>query len=264
MRRVVLDSNGVNPLVERPGALDVIDAAIRDGELEILGTHILADELAATPDPAKRALLERILEHTSPVSTAGFIFGVSKLGQAEVSSDADVAHIDHLRAGRTDGKHTNDALLAITAGSHGVTLVTADKGLTGRVQSLNAGIEVLHPDALLAELGYAFTPAMIDRSPIPISGRSDRRSVMPRTPSKAQRAEMLLNAAQDSDLDPNDAAVMRQEAIVLAMLAIAEEIAEVRGHIGGVQRALEDTEGFGAGLHLHYISDWLKDIAEKR
>jgi len=152
MRRVVLDSNGVDPLVDQPGAIEVIDAAIRDGEIEILGTHILADELAATANPARRSMLQQILAHTTPTNTAGFVFGVSKFNQAEFSSDTDVDRVAHLTAGRTDGKHINDALLALTAGSHGVTLVTADKGLTGRARAL--GIEVLHPQALLAELGF--------------------------------------------------------------------------------------------------------------
>jgi hypothetical protein len=83
---------------------------------------------------------------------------------------------------------------------------------------------------------------------------------------------MLLDAAQDRRVkpwrwrqgEPNNAAVMRQEATVLAMLAIAEEIAQAREYIGGVKMALEDNDGFGAGLHLHYISDWLKDISERR
>jgi hypothetical protein len=39
MRTVVLDSNGVDPLVDQPGAVEVIDAAIRGDELEILGTR---------------------------------------------------------------------------------------------------------------------------------------------------------------------------------------------------------------------------------
>jgi hypothetical protein len=43
----------------------------------------------------------------------------------------------------------------LTAGSHGVTLVTSDKGLTARARGL--GIEVLHPQDLLAELGCSGT-----------------------------------------------------------------------------------------------------------
>jgi hypothetical protein len=92
---MVLDSNGVDPLVEQPGAIEVIDAAIRDGELEILGTHILADELAAAADPARRSLLQQILAHTTPTNTAGFVFGVPKFDQAELCSDADVDRVAH-------------------------------------------------------------------------------------------------------------------------------------------------------------------------
>lgn len=83
----------------------------------------------------------------------------------------------------------------------------------------------------------------------------------PERPTSAQRASTLLEEAQNTDLDPGEAAVMRQEATVLAMLAIAEQLDGVRDTIGSVRDALTDNDNYGAGTHLHYISDWLERIS---
>ena len=48
MRRSVLDSNGVDPLVDLPGAFDLVKGAIEAGKLKLLSTHVLAEEIAAT------------------------------------------------------------------------------------------------------------------------------------------------------------------------------------------------------------------------
>lgn len=86
---------------------------------------------------------------------------------------------------------------------------------------------------------------------------------MPRDkrPSFAEQAATALELSHATD--PGDAATLRQEATVLAMLAIAEEVGKVRDSIGSVQMALEDQDGFGAGIHLHHISDWLERISKK-
>ncbi|MFJ1538675.1 hypothetical protein ACIODS_09050 [Micromonospora chalcea] len=151
MRRVVLDCNAVDPLVDLPGAFDVVKRAVESGELELLGTHILEDELAATPNVERRAKLQAVLALTEDTPTGAFIFGVSKLGRARLGGG--VESIDALRAGRTDLTHTNDALLAHTCLVEGCALVTnEEKGLRSR--ALKQGIEVLRSRELLAELGY--------------------------------------------------------------------------------------------------------------
>ena len=149
----MLDSNGVDPLIDLPGAFDVVKQAVESGRLEILGTHILEDELAATRDADRRAKLQSILQLTKDTPTGAFIFGTSRFDRARLSGD--VAAIDALRAGRMDGKHTNDALIAHTSLVEGCALVTnEEKGGSLRSRALAAGIEVLRTRELLAELGY--------------------------------------------------------------------------------------------------------------
>jgi hypothetical protein len=61
MRRVVVDSCGVDPLVDVAGAYDAAGAAVDAGQLEILYTHVNTDELAATPDLERRCRLLLVL-----------------------------------------------------------------------------------------------------------------------------------------------------------------------------------------------------------
>ncbi|WP_446216445.1 hypothetical protein [Micromonospora sp. IBHARD004] len=151
MRRVVLDCCGVDPLVDLPGAFDVVRQAVETGKLELLATHVLQEEIAATGDADKRARLQAVADLATKVPTGAFILGTSELDQARLSDDTE--SIDVLRVGRTDGKYTNDALIAATSMYEGCALVTAEeRGL--RFRALKLGIEVLRPRELLAELGY--------------------------------------------------------------------------------------------------------------
>lgn len=151
MMRVVLDCNGVDPLVELPGAFDLVTRAVREGDLELLGTHILRQELANITDAARREHLSKILGLTERVPTGAFIFDVSLFDEACLGNYVD--EIEVLRSGNRDNpNHTNDALIASTCLSEGAPLVTNEKRLTKRAREL--GIEVLRSEDLLARLGY--------------------------------------------------------------------------------------------------------------
>jgi hypothetical protein len=50
MRRVLLDSNALDPLMTLPRAYEALRAAIDSGELAIIFTHITVNEMAAIPD----------------------------------------------------------------------------------------------------------------------------------------------------------------------------------------------------------------------
>jgi predicted nucleic acid-binding protein len=106
--------------------------------------------LAATTDPEQRAKLQQIL----PLVTAGIVFNSFRFDRGAWGDENDSDRIDHLRAGRMDGTHTNNALLAHTALRDGAALVTADKSLINRIRRLDPAPEVLHPRDLLTEIGY--------------------------------------------------------------------------------------------------------------
>jgi predicted nucleic acid-binding protein len=152
MRRVVFDSNAVDPLVDRPGAFELLEAAVEAGELEVLYTHVNIDELAEVPDVDRRATLILLLVAVGklvPTGTAAVDF--SRVNFCRVGADEDEDVFMALRSGNID--HTRDALIAATAIYEQCALVTNEQRLTKR--SRDRGIEVLSSDELLAEVGVA-------------------------------------------------------------------------------------------------------------
>ncbi|WBB66909.1 hypothetical protein [Micromonospora sp. WMMD812] len=93
----------------------------------------------------------------------------------------------------------------------------------------------------------------------PINGEG---CVMPKV-SLSETAINLLEAANQGDLDLGDNAGLHRQALTYAVLAVAEELRQLRGAVSGVQEVLRDQNGIGAGDHMRWINDWLKDIAEK-
>jgi hypothetical protein len=149
MRRAVVDSNAIDPLIDLPGAYEAVRAAVDTGQLELLYTHVNIDELAATQDPERRShLLLVLVDLGRLVPTGAFALDVSRLGFARLYDDVDV--IEALRSGNVD--HTRDALIAVTAIYEASALVTNEKRLTARAR--DRGIEVLSSRELLAELGF--------------------------------------------------------------------------------------------------------------
>jgi predicted nucleic acid-binding protein len=148
MRRVVLDSNVIDPIADRPGAYEAIRAAVDAARLEVLFTHITVEELAGIPDPERRSLLLLVLidlGHLIPTGAA--VVGFSRLDFCRLNDDTEA--LDAFRSGNID--HTRDALIAATAQFEQCALVTNDKRLTGRARE--RGVEVLTVFDLLSELG---------------------------------------------------------------------------------------------------------------
>jgi predicted nucleic acid-binding protein len=150
MRRAVLDSNAVDPLVDLPGAYEAVRAGLDAGEVELLFTHVNIDELAAVPDWDRRSRLLLVLVDIGRlVPTGAFALDYSRLNFARRYEDVTV--IEALRSGNID--HTRDALIAATAVFEACALVTNEKRLTARAR--DRGIEVLTTFDLLAELGFS-------------------------------------------------------------------------------------------------------------
>lgn len=147
LRRVVFDSNAVDPFIDQPGTYEMARAAIDAGRLQILFTHVTIDELAETRDLDRRCrLLLAVIALGELVPTGAAAVGYSRLDHARLNDDVDV--IEALRSGNID--HTRDALVAATAIHEQCALVTNEKRLTGRARE--RGIEVITPTALIAEL----------------------------------------------------------------------------------------------------------------
>ena len=143
----VIDSNAVDPLVDDEDVRETIRAAIADGRLRLLSTHVTYDEIEATKDGACRvALLTALSDFSEAVPTGAFVLNVSRLGMARLSDDVEA--FEEQRSGQS--KHTHDALIAVTAQYEGSFLVTHDKGMRRRAES--AGIPVCDMRELIDKL----------------------------------------------------------------------------------------------------------------
>ena len=149
MRRVVFDTNAVDPLADSPGAFDAVKAAVQAEQLEVLYTHVTIDELAEIPDRHRRATLILLLADVGrlvPTGTAAI--GFSRLDFCRIGAAEDEDVMEALRSGNVD--HTRDALIATTAVFEDCALITNDERLTKR--SRERGIEVLSSAQFFDEL----------------------------------------------------------------------------------------------------------------
>jgi hypothetical protein len=147
MRRVVLDSNAVDPLIGLPGALDCLRRAVAAGHLEVMFTHITTDENGNTPDVQRQSqLLDALWAIGRKVATGAAAWDASRWDEARWFDGRDY---DDLKRGNT--KYTNDALIGVTARVEKCALVTCDKTLTTRAKELD--VEVLTMPDLLREFG---------------------------------------------------------------------------------------------------------------
>lgn len=151
MLRLVTDTSAVNKITKTPGAHAAVRTGVDRGDLEILYTHDVIDELAATPDRELRErLLATIRDLGNLTPATAFALDYSRLDSAPLPAEGDVPRIEALRSNSV--KHTRDALIAFAAGHEACVLLTGEKRRqpnTARRQ----GIEVLDVDQLLDALG---------------------------------------------------------------------------------------------------------------
>jgi hypothetical protein len=151
MRRVVLDSNAVDPLIDLAGAYRAVRAAVDGGRLDVLYTHVTIDELTATRDPDRRSrLLSTVQDLGRLVPTGVFALGVSRLGLARLSDDVEAVEV--LRSGSV--AHTRDALIAITAAIEDCALITNNEVRRLPARARERGIEVMTSADLLTWVGF--------------------------------------------------------------------------------------------------------------
>ncbi|WP_216213058.1 PIN domain-containing protein [Amycolatopsis aidingensis] len=152
MHRAVLDSNAIDPIADNAGAYEAVRAAIDDGRLQLLCTHVSIDELCEIPDVKRRARLILLLVALGElVSTGAVVNDHSKLNFCRLIDNDDVNVMAELRSGNI--RHTRDALIAATARYENASLITNEHRLTRRARE--QGIEVLTPRELLDEVGFS-------------------------------------------------------------------------------------------------------------
>jgi hypothetical protein len=154
MRRIVFDSNAIDPLVDNPGAFEALEAAKLAGDLQVLYTHVNIDELAAVPDLERRSTLILLLIALGELVPTGFAAcDYSRFNFARFGDEDDAELHETLRS--ANFKHTRDALIAGTALYEKCALATNEHRLASRARA--CGIEVLTSRELLAEFGFQYS-----------------------------------------------------------------------------------------------------------
>lgn len=147
---VVIDNCSLDPILDGD-RLERWKAAIAEGRLEVLCTHVTIDEAGETPNEARRADLLRVVQELcgTVVPTDGIVFDVSRLDRAAFSSDDTAIP----RFGRGKPKHVKDALICATAESRGCMVLSEDGPLRKRASDRGLPVvtvaeldELLQPD----------------------------------------------------------------------------------------------------------------------
>lgn len=141
----MLDSNAFDALALDDQVRSVVSSAVERGTLDLVVTHVQMDELDATPDP-KRAALRRLT--VSATYTSGFVFDVSRMDMAALSTDEEAAIFDAVTGGNR--RHGKDALILLTARREGIAVVTNDERLLKHCAT--QAVETMTPAELLARL----------------------------------------------------------------------------------------------------------------
>ena len=156
MSRYILDTNIFNRVLE--GALDAVEI----GKNAVLcATHIELNELQRTRNEELRQQLLDVFEFFGPMltPTTSAVWGVSEFGGAEFTSEDSYypGIIDALNK-KNGGKENNvhDALIADTAMSLNLTLVTEDQHLLEVVAE--AGGSVIRLEEFLVSNGAESPP----------------------------------------------------------------------------------------------------------
>ena len=160
--RVVLDSNAVDDLPSSD-AYETLQAAVASGILDVMWTHITVDELAAIPDPERRAhLLCLAVGLARMVPTAAFVLDYSRLNFARLGDDEEA--FEAFRKGNL--RHTRDALVAATAALESAAVLTNDEQLKKRCRARQVdAITVSDLLTLLAEKSSSERPDRLQ--PVP-------------------------------------------------------------------------------------------------
>jgi predicted nucleic acid-binding protein len=144
----LLDSNVIDELLARPDLRRRIQERVAAHELEVFVTHLQWDEVAATPDPARRADLLTALRTigASEVQTDGFVLRVSRLDMARLTSNED-AERHGAYVGRS-ARRSRDALLLATAERAGLVFVTQESKPRNlaRMRAHFPGVEIISVD----------------------------------------------------------------------------------------------------------------------
>ena len=126
--KYLLDGNCFDFLAKNPEDLKAIFTARASSQIEIIGTHIEADEMMRVektkPEYAAELAKIRDLLSIRKVQASGFIYEISKLNEATLFGWDEID--DFVEMTNDNSRHAEDALLVRTAKKENAVLVTEE------------------------------------------------------------------------------------------------------------------------------------------
>ncbi len=144
MKRIAIDTTFVNSVVDTDGALNKIQAAIRERRIVIKTTQIVEIQLGKTPDADRRRTL---LETYAALPKETVIVEAGTCGQGLTYGNVKSGDGRHtgisLEEAKTTGRGAgHDASLAVTASGQADVFVTDDRKLARTAKGSQAKCEV--------------------------------------------------------------------------------------------------------------------------
>ena len=135
METFILDGNCFDFLAKNPEDLRAISIARASSLIEIIGTHVEADEMRRVEkaDPEYAAELSNIRDSLSirRVPASGFVIEINKLNEATLFEWDEID--DFVEMTNDNPRHAEDALLVRTARTENAILVTEEKKRLPRI-----------------------------------------------------------------------------------------------------------------------------------
>ena len=144
MKRIAIDSNIADNILDEPGLAGEIGEAAGGSRLIFITNHVVRDELARTPNVGRRERLLAVYDALPKrdVPTHGGVSGISKWGGFRWG---DPSHL------KTSGRGAlRDALIGMTAAGEADVLVTEDDDLKAKVRERVPILEVWSFQGLVA------------------------------------------------------------------------------------------------------------------
>jgi hypothetical protein len=143
MVKCLFDSMIYDRLVEDEGCRNLLIRRCEQGLVEVLVTHIQLDQLQATPDAEKRALLLAMANaiRSTRIPTDGAVWGLSKWGESKWGGGTADIKVDDIASGNL--RHYADGLLVATAAAEADIFVTEETRLPKKIRRYQTNLRAL-------------------------------------------------------------------------------------------------------------------------
>jgi hypothetical protein len=138
--RAMIDTNIVHALSADPDTLAMVTALVAKGALELLVTHLQADQLSKAPSHIRKTA--RILDLTM-INTDGVVWDVSKWDRSDWADETTKKRLSRVQGmKKRSSRQWADTLISVTAAGDADVYVTNDK------QARNAAKRIVMEEGL--------------------------------------------------------------------------------------------------------------------